>query len=351
MKLLMENWRVYQGNHNFDILCENYDRGLIDEAKLLSTWENNIVEELTPILNEITLLEEGIIDIGIEKLASLGAKAKQAWANKISAIYEKVKVFMIKILNQALELLARAIKFIDKAQFEASIRSYLGIINALGKLLNGAIKVAPYIGKFAIVAIGIMILTVALSGTAHAATSGLQDPELLSVAAELLTQAWENAGGIETTELDAWKRVVDYEILNGEVVNNVQTIVDLSGEGSQNDTVEAISLITGKLRGNYDAMGDDYLEFLFDNSPSLEKVETIVNNALQDAETLKQTDPELFNQMSETGKKIKVIWSGHIESMYDRLSQRAVGAPGGDTERTAISDFSQSVGLEYPVRK
>ena len=351
MKVLMENWRVYQGNHNFDILCENYDRGLIDEAKLLSTWENNIVEELTPILNEITLLEEGIIDIGIEKLASLGAKAKQAWANKISAIYEKVKAFMVKILNQALELLARAIKFIDKAQFEASIRSYLGIINALGKLLKGGIKVAPYIGKFAIVAIGIMILTVAFSGTVHAATAGLDDPELMSVAAEILTQAWENAGGIETTELDAWKRVVDYEVLNGEVVNNVQTIVDLSGEGSQNDTVEAIALITDKLRGVYDNMGPNPLQFMLDNSPSLENIEPIINNALQDAETLKQTDPELYNEMAEVGKKIKVIWSGHIESVYDRVSQQVTGGPGGDTARTAISGFSQNVGLEYPVRK
>ena len=109
---------------------------------------------------------------------------------KFLQLHEKVSDD--KNLKSVLELLARAIKFIDKAQFEASIRSYLGIINALGKLLNGAIKVAPYIGKFAIVVIGIMILTVA----PEQHTQQLLDWILnaLSVAADLFTQAWENVG-------------------------------------------------------------------------------------------------------------------------------------------------------------
>ena len=56
MKLLMENFRKYRGEHDFKLLCENFDRGIITEQELYETWERQVLLEMD------NLIEEGIVD-------------------------------------------------------------------------------------------------------------------------------------------------------------------------------------------------------------------------------------------------------------------------------------------------
>ena len=46
MKLLLENWRRQCGEYDFDILCENFDRGLITEIELYETWDRQVMVEM-----------------------------------------------------------------------------------------------------------------------------------------------------------------------------------------------------------------------------------------------------------------------------------------------------------------
>ena len=51
MKLLLENWRRYQGEHDFNVLCEHHTRGLITDTELVMLWENQVNNELDLLIS------------------------------------------------------------------------------------------------------------------------------------------------------------------------------------------------------------------------------------------------------------------------------------------------------------
>jgi hypothetical protein len=100
MKLLLENWRRQCGEYDFDILCENFDRGLITEIELYETWDRQVMVEMQ------TLLDEGIMDIfkiGYEKGKVLVGKAKKTY----DAAIAKVTEFYLKLCLQAWGLIQK----------------------------------------------------------------------------------------------------------------------------------------------------------------------------------------------------------------------------------------------------
>jgi hypothetical protein len=94
MKLLLENWKRYQGEHDFNVLCENHTRGLITDTELVMLWENQVNNELD------LLISEGIMDtlaIGYEKGKQLVGKAKETY----DAAIEKLSDFFRNLVIQA----------------------------------------------------------------------------------------------------------------------------------------------------------------------------------------------------------------------------------------------------------
>jgi hypothetical protein len=101
MKLLVENFRKYRGEHDFKLLCENFDRGIITEQELYETWERQILLEMD------NLIEEGIVDIlqqGYQKGKELFGKAKEMY----DAAVQKVSDFILRLSTQAFMLMEKA---------------------------------------------------------------------------------------------------------------------------------------------------------------------------------------------------------------------------------------------------
>ena len=98
MKLLLENWRRYQGEHDFNVLCENHTRRLITDTELIMLWENQVNNEID------LLISEGIMDtlaIGYEKGKQLVGKAKEMY----EMAFEKFAAWEISLLNQVWALI------------------------------------------------------------------------------------------------------------------------------------------------------------------------------------------------------------------------------------------------------
>jgi hypothetical protein len=98
MKLLLENWRRQCGEYDFDILLENFDRGLITEIELYETWDRQVILEMQ------SLIDEGIMDVlkvGFEKGKQLAGKAKTVY----DAAVQKVVDFVFNLELQAWKLL------------------------------------------------------------------------------------------------------------------------------------------------------------------------------------------------------------------------------------------------------
>jgi len=120
MKLLLENWRLYSGEYDFNILCENHKHGLISEAQLLETWEKQVLTEMDQ------LLDEGMMDvlkIGYEKGKQLVGKAKETW----DAAIEKLAQFYLNLCIQAWGLIQRIKRGLEKVA--AVLKKALGAIN------------------------------------------------------------------------------------------------------------------------------------------------------------------------------------------------------------------------------
>lgn len=100
MKLIMEGWRYQTGKTDFDLLCENFDRGLMNEALFVETWNRRV------ILESEELFTEGLMDIlqqGYQKGKQLAGKAKKAY----EAALEKVNDFFLKISMQIWNVVQR----------------------------------------------------------------------------------------------------------------------------------------------------------------------------------------------------------------------------------------------------
>ena len=103
--LLMENWRRYSGQHDFERLCENFDRGIITEIELYETWDRQVMVEMQ------SLLDEGIIDTIKRGYEALKAGAKEEWEiikHAYNAAAKKVSDFIFNLEIQVWLLLQKA---------------------------------------------------------------------------------------------------------------------------------------------------------------------------------------------------------------------------------------------------
>lgn len=147
MKLIMENWRYQTGQTNFNILCENFDKGIISEDVLFETWHRRVLMEADEILTE-NLMD--ILKQGWEKGKDLAGKAKEVF----DAAVEKVSDFFLKLCNQVFLLIER-IK--DKL---ATVAKSLGAIWAKVQKFCSAHPIICKIIKFVLLALAILAITV-----------------------------------------------------------------------------------------------------------------------------------------------------------------------------------------------
>jgi len=109
--LLMENWRRYSGQHNFERLCENFDRGLITEIELYETWDGQVMLEMQ------SLLDEGILDTLKKGYEAIKAGAKEEWSlikDAYNAAAKKITDFLLNLQIQAWGLLQKAKPIVSK---------------------------------------------------------------------------------------------------------------------------------------------------------------------------------------------------------------------------------------------
>ena len=105
MEVLFENWRKYSGEHNFDVLLENYDRKLITDIELYETWDRQVMLEMQ------SLIDEGVVDTLKKGYEALKAGAKEEWAivkDAYKAAAKKVTDFVFKLETQVWQLLQKA---------------------------------------------------------------------------------------------------------------------------------------------------------------------------------------------------------------------------------------------------
>ena len=122
MKLLIENWRRYQGEHDFNVLCENHTRGLITDTELVMLWENQVNNELD------LLISEGIMDtlaIGYEKGKQLVGTAADKW----NAAIEKWADWEANLLNQIWALIEKVKQTSVLSQIGAALKKVSANIN------------------------------------------------------------------------------------------------------------------------------------------------------------------------------------------------------------------------------
>ena len=93
MKLLLENWRRQCGEYDFDILCENFDRGLITEIELYETWDRQVMVEMQ------TLLDEGVMDTLRKGYEALKTGAKEEW-ELIKFAYHKALEKVVNVYSR-----------------------------------------------------------------------------------------------------------------------------------------------------------------------------------------------------------------------------------------------------------
>jgi hypothetical protein len=139
MKLLLENWRRYQGEHDFNVLCENHTRGLITDTELVMLWENQVNNELDLLLSEGEILDA--ISIGYEKGKQLVGKAADKW----NAGIEAWATWEANLLNQAFELAIRVSETSALEKAAAVLKKVLSTIDKFCEAHPTICKVVKFV--------------------------------------------------------------------------------------------------------------------------------------------------------------------------------------------------------------
>jgi hypothetical protein len=166
MKLLIENFRKYRGEHDFKLLCENFDRGIITEQELYETWERQVLLEMD------NLIEEGIMDIlqqGYQKGKELFGQAKEIY----DAAVQKVSDFILRLSTQAFMLMEKA---------KVMLAKIAGVLRKAYNFVQKFCKAHPILCKVIKILIIMMIIAAVMALFANAAqasvdTSGMKGAE------------------------------------------------------------------------------------------------------------------------------------------------------------------------------
>ena len=198
-----------------------------------------------------------------------------------------------------------------------------------------------FVGPYLPVIIMIIIGLVGLEGTAHAASLGTVDSSMLEAAMEVLNQAFQALGGVEALEPET---IETLQAMAGDT-QGIETVSLASAPQSMtevNQVVDAMKAIDSA----FTIQGQDPNEWLqkyVNESPGY--VKKLVQGAIDTAENVQKTDPGLYKQYVEEGKKIDLIWSGHIESVVE--SVQMAGKSG--TGQMTVSKVAQ-IGVDFPVK-
>ena len=250
MKLLIENWRLYSGEYDFNILCENHKRGLISEAQLLETWEKQVLTEMDQ------LLDEGMVDvlkIGYEKGKQLVGKAKETW----DAAIEKLEQFYLNLCIQAWGLMQRIKRGLGKVA--AVLKKALNTINKfcvahpilckVVKLLLMILAVAAVMALFSSEARA-AVSTAGLPGGTEGAVLTDEGVSSIKGLLQIVTQdtdpvIQENAvKAVEWLEkAHASETLVDLATSTAEGAERIRTSVQLIKDATQDDPSALTSLV------------------------------------------------------------------------------------------------------------
>tara|TARA_R100000808_G_scaffold18392_1_gene40298 strand:- start:71 stop:922 length:852 start_codon:yes stop_codon:yes gene_type:complete len=224
MKLLIENFRKYRAEHDFKLLCENFDRGIITEQELYETWERQVLLEMD------NLIEEGIMDIlqqGYQKGKELVGKAKEMY----DAAVQKVSDFILKLSTQAFMLMEKA---------KVMLAKIAGVLRKAYNFINkfcGAHPILCRVVKILLIMISIAAVMALFASPAQASVdvSGMYPDESQS---SLLTDSGLEAIkgmmalGTEDADPDVQQAAVDaFNWL--EQAHKSEQVVDLAKEGPE----------------------------------------------------------------------------------------------------------------------
>ena len=371
MKLIFENWRSYleelteedvskiQSNififennkpqeYDFDVLIERFDQKQITVEQIYEIWEKSIVYEM----DQLAILEEGVLDWTKEKLAAASDSVKKQWAASLKALVRKAATFVIKILKQAMAFAAKFFSKLKGSYDEVGRGGYIAAMNLARKLIRGGLKVAKVLGPFVVVVGCVMVVSIAFGGTAHAAASGMPpDPELTRVASEILFESFQALGGIEALEADTIESYSNIVTLDGEVARTAYDPSADMGMSEANKQVDALKAITDALHQKITVDGKQLnLQEIMKYYNDADVNETI-ELALEASRDLKILDPEVYQELLQTSQNnpLDIEWYGRVQS--DISSVSTVSSVDGDvTGAGTFTNKIKTTGVDVPVR-
>ena len=366
--LLIENQQVV-GEKNFDVLCEEARQGVLTEEQFFNIL-NEAADHEWGLIEETLFLEEGM---DLEAVKKWG---KEKWAKLKSAAVVKGFKFVINTINRIIKILASMLDTFG-------MKLYLGAMQLIGAAAKGARKIAPYVGPGLWVLGAILIFVAAYSGTlevlvdqASEAIQALSSGEIdvsqaqaamicefqcngeviekniLASAVDLLTSdLYDNLGGEAGIEEELFMSYTEEAQKNGDVVKFIKyTLIDQK-YNEANVTVESIARLAEDL---HDMVSQNDGKFHYKLEDFHPKVAEKIQAAIEMATEMKELDPEMADASAEAGKKVRVLWSGKVQSTFEDALRQHTKIVGGET---VIDDFSSNVsqftlnkGKDVPVR-
>lgn len=372
MKLIFENWRSYleelteedvskiQSNififennkpqeYDFDVLIERFDQKQITVEQIYEIWEKSIVYEM----DQLAILEEGVLDWTKEKLAAASDSVKKQWAATLNGLVQKAANFIIKLLKQSMALAAKFFNKLKGSYDEVGRGGYIAAMNIARKLIIGGLKVAKVLGPFVVIVGCVMVVSIAFAGTAHAASSGMApDPELTKVASEILVDSFQHLGGVEALEPDVVEIYQNVVQADGETARSASDITMQKGMSIANQEIEALKTITDSLHQKV-TVDDKQLNFqeIMEYYNNDFDVNERIELALEASRDLKILDPGVYQEIADISKNnpldITSIGIGKGDVSTAQASQIA-----GDTVKGAgsITNKIKTTSIDVPFR-
>jgi len=344
---------------DFNVLLERLDNKTITLEQFYNMWEKSLLHEAKILAD----LEEGLLDWGKEKIAQLTDKGKQAWVTKISQLIKKGTAFVLKSLKQVIAFAKKLFSTMKSTYNEATAKGYLGGLNLIRNLMRAAMRVGKFIGPFVIVAGCVLVFSIAFAGTAHAAASGIPvDPDLWAAAAEIISEGLTMMGGVEALEPDVTNSLQSIVSVDGEVIQIINQFEMQESFSAANREVDALEVLVNAIRRKIGGGGDPAtLEELMEYMPEADAaVKENIKLALEEAQLLKETDPEMYQEYVKAGKELDIGWSGQVKSELTRyasasrrtdVSVNPFASP-EERVRTAhtIRQTATTAGIDHPIR-
>jgi len=345
---LFENKRVK--TCQFDTLLEKVDNKLLTLEEVSKIWEKSILYEL----KQIEKLDEGVLQWTKEKIASLGKGGFEKWVATVTKLGRQAVGVFVKLFKQGIALVSRFLKQIKSPEFGAKV--YFGALGAIRKVMRAAKAVLRFMGPFVIVLCIVLVVSLALPAVAHAAAAqtGMED-QILQIAIEICTEGIDLMSGVEQIEPETFSDFHSRTMVDGEVIQMVSDTAFQKSESIANQHVRAIEVLLDALHERVtDPDGTMTLNDFMDAKWGLDnETKEIIALAIENAQEMQQSDPQMAQQYAELGRSVEVLWSGQVESFFEdfiQITQRTVG----DEKTTRSVELTrmggQATGMDAPVR-